>query len=181
MAWVVFFPRRAGSQFKAAVCEQHTKRLGQKVGIFSLPFPFPASDIILVHVLAHDFFFQYWFSFLFFIFPFSISTCLCFLLLPFFIKKGRKKVLLTSSFQNSSCMYASEEGEASRLSLASVICSMHSWKSSLSEAGKSSVLASPSRNTMRKEEFQKRNQARNNAFSVGSCLVLGLKIKKLRQ
>ena len=114
-----------------------------------------------------------------FFFSLSVSTCLYFLLLPSFFKK-EKEVLLTSSFQNSSWMYTSEEGEASWLALASVICSMYSWKSGLTKAGKSLVPANWSGGEVGrgKRSILGNEPARNSVCHGGSCFILVLKIQR---
>lgn len=77
-------------------------------------------------------------------------------------------------------MYTSEEGEASRLSLASVICSLYSWKSGLTEAGKSPILANWSGGAVErgKKSILGKEPARNCVLNVGSCLILVLKTQR---
>lgn len=77
-------------------------------------------------------------------------------------------------------MYASEEGEVGKLALASVICSMLSWKSGFTEAGKSSVQPTLEGGAVErgKRSILGKEPARNSMFSMGSCLVLVWEIKK---
>lgn len=166
-------PCDLGSQIKDATYFRSKLRCWVRKQVFSL--------LPLLSDLGHHFSLHFGLILLFqcllpfSFFPLSVSTCLCFLLLPS-LKKN--KVFLTSSFQNSSWTYTSEEGEASWLALASVICSMYSWKSGLTKAGKSLVPANWSGGEVErgKRSILGNEPARNAVCSGGSGFILVLKI-----